>query len=237
MTIARDEVSCSVQRSMRDRYSIDSKSTILHEPMSQKRADPKITIRSLEEHELPEADRIFRLAFGTFLGLPDPRLFMGDADMVRTRWLTDSSAALGAFLDSALVGSNFDLKREILSVAEQNIGETVLIHEGGDLAGFAICHLGKGSEAGSGAAYMKFGAVHPGPNAARSFTRLLAACEVLANTRGLAKLVAGVNTARHAAYQIMLQQGFKTMMQGVAMQSPNEPGYNRPDRFVVDDWR
>ena len=84
---------------------------------------------------------------------------------------------------------------------------------------------------------MKFGAVQPGPDAAKSFARLLAACEALTSARGLAKLVAGVNTARHGAYQIMMQHGYRTIMQGVAMQSPNQPGYNRPDRFVIDDWR
>jgi hypothetical protein len=48
-----------------------------------------IAIRPLDEQDLPEADRIFRVAFGTFLGLPDPLSFMGDADLVRTRWRTD----------------------------------------------------------------------------------------------------------------------------------------------------
>lgn len=32
----------------------------------------QIRIRPLEEGDLAEADRILRLAFGTFLGLPDP---------------------------------------------------------------------------------------------------------------------------------------------------------------------
>ncbi len=32
----------------------------------------QIKIRLLKEQELPEANKIFRLAFGTFIGLPDP---------------------------------------------------------------------------------------------------------------------------------------------------------------------
>jgi hypothetical protein len=40
-----------------------------------------------------EADCIFRVAFGTFLGLPNPIEFFGDADNVRTRWAADPSAA------------------------------------------------------------------------------------------------------------------------------------------------
>jgi hypothetical protein len=49
--------------------------------------------------------------------------------------------------------------------------------------------------------------------------------------------VAGVNTAREAAYRAMQRRGFRTQFQGVAMHRPNEPGYSRPDKFVLDDWR
>jgi hypothetical protein len=53
------------------------------------------------------ADRIFRLAFGTFLGLADPMTFFGDADYVRTRLLADPSGALAAKTNSGeLVGFN-----------------------------------------------------------------------------------------------------------------------------------
>ncbi len=38
-----------------------------------------ISVRPLGETDLPEADHIMRLAFGTFLGLPDPSGFLGDA--------------------------------------------------------------------------------------------------------------------------------------------------------------
>jgi GNAT superfamily N-acetyltransferase len=48
-----------------------------------------------------------RLAFGTFLGLPEPTSFMGDAGFVRNRWRTDPEAAFGAEVNSELVGSNF----------------------------------------------------------------------------------------------------------------------------------
>jgi GNAT superfamily N-acetyltransferase len=66
-----------------------------------------VKIRRLEERDLPEADQILRLAFGTFLGLPDPMDFMGDGDFVRTRWAADPSAALAAEVDGDLVGTNF----------------------------------------------------------------------------------------------------------------------------------
>jgi GNAT superfamily N-acetyltransferase len=66
-----------------------------------------VSIRGLRESDLSSADRIMRLAFGTFLGLPDPGGFMGDADYVRTRWAADPAAALAAELDGRLVGTNF----------------------------------------------------------------------------------------------------------------------------------
>ena len=66
--------------------------------------------------------------------------------------------------------------------------------------------------------------------------RLLTACEALAAARRLARLVAGVNTARREAYRQMLGVGFRTDVQGVAMDRPDEAGYNRPGTYVVDDW-
>jgi predicted N-acetyltransferase YhbS len=70
-------------------------------------ARAEVTVRLLRQDELAEADRILRLAFGTFLGLADPMGFMGDGDYVRTRWAADPTAALAAELDGELVGTNF----------------------------------------------------------------------------------------------------------------------------------
>jgi len=47
----------------------------------------KIIIRLLQE-KIDQADRIVRLAFGTFIGLPEPKKFMGDAAYVQSRWRT-----------------------------------------------------------------------------------------------------------------------------------------------------
>ena len=66
-----------------------------------------IDIRPLAERDLTEADRIFRLAFGTFLGLPDPMAFAGDSDYVHTRWKAAPDAAFGAYEGETLIGSNF----------------------------------------------------------------------------------------------------------------------------------
>ena len=312
----------------------------------------KVEIRALAEKDLDEADRLFRLAFGTFLGMPDPSTFTGDADLVRTRWRAAPAGALGAYADGALVGSNFaanwgsfgffgpltvrpelwnqgvaralleptvalfdqwgtrvaglftfaqsakhvslyqrygfwpqhltivmakaiepaaagerasryaelaldaravcldeiraltdavfpglDVSVEIRAADEQAIGDTVLVRDAGELDAFAVCHVGAGSEAGSGAAYVKFAAVRPGRSAPRHFEALLAACERFASERGAGRLMAGVNTARHDAYRVLIARGFRNVLQGVAMQRPNQPGFNRADCFVLDDWR
>ena len=315
-------------------------------------AAEQVSVRPLREEELDEADRIFRLAFGTFLGLPDPSAFMGDAGFVRTRWRADPGAAFAAELDGELVGSNFaanwgsfgffgpltvrpdlwdrgvarrlleptmalferwgtrhlglftfphspkhlglyqafgfwprfltpvmskavggprdaagwsgygalpereregylgacrelsgaiyaglDLSGEIRAVEAQRLGETVLVGRGERLDGFAVCHCGPGTEAGGGTCFVKFGAARPGPGAGEAFERVLDACEGLAAARGLGRLVAGVNTARREAYRGMLARGFRADLVGVAMERPDEPGYNRAGVYVIDDWR
>ena len=311
-----------------------------------------VAVRPLREDDLDDADRTMRLAFGTFLGLPDPLAFMGDAGYVRTRWRADPAAALAAEVGGELVGSNFaanwgsfgffgplmvrpdlwdrgvarrlleatmviferwgtrhaglftfpqspkhlglyqafgfwprfltpvlskavggaggatgwsgygeapeperesilgacreltdaiyaglDLAGEIRAVQAQGLGETVLLDGDGRLDGFAVCHCGPGTEAGGGTCYVKFGAARPGPGAGATFERLLDACEALASARGLSRLVAGVNTARRDAYRRMLARGFRADLVGVAMERPDEPGYNRPDVYAMDDWR
>ena len=312
-----------------------------------------VSIRPMREQDLPEADRVFRLAFGTFLGLPDPMRFGGDTDYAGTRWRADPGAALSAELDGRFVGSNFaaswgsfgffgplsvrpdlwdrgiakqllaptmdlfdrwqnrhrglftfahspkhhalyqkfgfyprfltavlsrtvadvppadgfarfsavpaaerptwlarcrevtesiyeglDVRTEILAVEQQKLGDTILLDaESSRLSGFAVCHLGAGSEAGSGFCYVKFGAVRAAPNADRAFARLIDACAALARSAGAARLLAGVNLARERAYRQLLDRGFRADIVGVAMQSGNEPGFNRPDVYAIDDWR
>ncbi|HEX6717599.1 MAG TPA: GNAT family N-acetyltransferase [Pyrinomonadaceae bacterium] len=66
-----------------------------------------IIVHPLQETELSTADTVMRLAFGTFIGLPDPMAFMGDASYVRTRWLANPNAAFAAEAAGEIIGSNF----------------------------------------------------------------------------------------------------------------------------------
>lgn len=306
----------------------------------------------MRKGDLPHADLIMRLAFGTFRGAPDPSSFMGDADYVFTRFAAEHEAAFVAEFAGRVVGSNFatnwgtvgffgpltvhpdfqsrgvgkalmepvmeslaawgtrlaglytfansakhvglyqrfgfyprfltaimelvipgsprdtnvaflsrlreldresaltgcrvltnriydglDLTHEIAELQRQSLGEVVLLDDEQGISGAAVCHYGPRTEAGSGVLYIKFGAVRSGPGVGDRFARLLDGCEELARVCGLPRLRAGVNLGRVGAYEAMLRRGYRTVDQGVAMHRPNEPGYSRPEIYVVDDWR
>jgi GNAT superfamily N-acetyltransferase len=300
--------------------------------------------------DVDEADRVMRLAFGTYLGAPDPLLVFGDAEYVRPRFAAEPSWAFVAELDGEVVGSNLaarwgsygffgpltirpdlwgrgiasrlmepvidlfeqwqvrqaglftfpqspmhiglyqkfgfwpqqltpllekevaaatdgsvatyadrsgreqrgaldacrevtdsifdglDLQHEIVATAAQRLGDTLLVGDPRRIDGFAVCHLGAG-EAGSGTCFVKFGAVRAGEGAEAPFEQLLDGCEALAAARGLSRIVLGVNTARHDAYRRLLARGYRTWLEGVIMQRPNDPGYCRPDVYALDDLR
>lgn len=120
-----------------------------------------------------------------------------------------------------------DPTREIRGVLEHRLGDVVLVP-----GGFAICHLGPGTEGGH-ACYLKLGVA----GSAESFRHLLEAVDGLAAESGLGVVTAGVNTARLEAYRTWLEFGFRPYAYGVAMHRPAGPAHNRPGIFAVDDWR
>jgi predicted N-acetyltransferase YhbS len=70
-------------------------------------ADGDVIVRALEERDLPAADRVFRLAFGTRVGLPDPSRFAEGAELVRSRFALTPEAAFVAETAGEIVGSAF----------------------------------------------------------------------------------------------------------------------------------
>ena len=130
-----------------------------------------------------------------------------------------------------------DLTGEIDAVAAQAAGATVLVRDGGDVAGFAVCHVGTGSEAVRGTCFVKFAAARPGGGAEGLLAGLLDACEAFAARRSATRLEVGVNLARDGAATVLAARGHRTFRQGVGMHRPNVEGFNRPDAFVLDDWR
>jgi GNAT superfamily N-acetyltransferase len=313
-----------------------------------------VCIRPMTEADLVQADRVFRLAFGTFMRCDPPESFGGDGDCITTRWRGSPERAFVAVIDQTIIGSVFatnwgsvgffgpltvhpdywdggvgkrllepvmdlfdrwqirhaglytfpgspkhlglyqkfgfwprfltltmskpiirseplphtswftemlpcshserlalcreltgavhdglDLSDEIHSVASQALGETILLWEpgGSRLAALAICHVGPGTEAGSGTCYVKFAAARPGPLAGERFAELLRACGAFGALRGMTSLVGGVSIARVEAYELMLAQDFRAVFSGVTMHRPNEPGTCREGVFLIDDWR
>lgn len=311
-----------------------------------------VTIRPLVDADLDAADHVMRVAFGTFVGLPDPVGFMGDTRYLHHRVRADPASAFAAELNGEVVGSNLatrwgsfgffgplsvrpdlwdrgiarlllepvlacfdswqvtlsglftfphspkhlalyhrygyrprhltavmsaslvprepdvvwgrfsemsdgersgvlhaafdvtdalwdglDVGHEIVTAHTHGVGDTVLVWDGPMLAAFAVCHVGAGSEAGSGTCYVKFAAARPGPDAERHFAALMGAVSELAASRESTRLVAGVNTARQEVYEWMVDHGFRIDILGVAMHRPNERAWSRPGLWVLDDWR
>jgi GNAT superfamily N-acetyltransferase len=60
-------------------------------------------ISLLQESELPEAENLLRLSFGTFLGLEKPMDF-GDGAKYTSRWYRDPLSVFAAKADEKLIG-------------------------------------------------------------------------------------------------------------------------------------
>jgi GNAT superfamily N-acetyltransferase len=69
-------------------------------------AHASIRVGPLRDSEVSEADRIVRLAFGTFIGVPDPLTFMGDRSFLKSRWGAPNVNVLAARDGRRLIGSN-----------------------------------------------------------------------------------------------------------------------------------
>jgi GNAT superfamily N-acetyltransferase len=132
----------------------------------------------------------------------------------------------------------FNVETEIRAVDKQKLGDTLLVMDRDGVAAFAVCHSGPGTEAGSGVCYVKFAAVRPDSGAAEAFESLLTGVEGYARSLDVSKITAGVNLARREAFAALRARGFRTEMQGVAMETGDAgSGYNRAGIYVLDDWR
>ena len=69
--------------------------------------DDAVRVRPLLADDLDHADRVLRLAFGTFRGLPDPSSALGDRDYANTRFRAAPDCAWVAEVDGTVVGSVF----------------------------------------------------------------------------------------------------------------------------------
>ena len=125
-----------------------------------------------------------------------------------------------------------DLTGPIRATASQRLGDTVLLHREGVLAGFAVCHTGPGSEAGSGVLGVNFAVAEPG-----ALEDLVAATEAYAALRGASTVELSANLGRRAAYATLKDRGYRTQMTGVAMLRPDIGDYDGPDVPILEEWR
>jgi hypothetical protein len=147
------------------------------------------------------------------------------------------SAVRDARVVAETIYPGLDLARDIRVVDDLGRGDTVLVTRDGALAGFAVCQHGPGTDGGSGQLLITFGAAKTGPEAAADFAQLLRACEAVAAARGAPRIHAGTNVGRAGAYRLMLGLGYRTWMNGIVMNRNDDPGYNRPEIYAIDDWR
>jgi GNAT superfamily N-acetyltransferase len=92
-----------VNKNMATAFQEGSRVTIDRSPVD------RISVRHINKRDLSEADQIFRVAFGTFIGLPDPGTFMQGRDFVASRWKADPLGGLAAECEGELIGSNFSV--------------------------------------------------------------------------------------------------------------------------------
>ena len=137
---------------------------------------------------------------------------------------------------TARIYPGLDVTPEIESLQAQYLGDTILLGSSAP-DGFAACHVGPGSEAGSGHCYIKFGAVSPGRDGRESLRALLQACEQFAARTGATRLTAGVSEARTQVLDELHAAGFAVCLSGIGMHRPDAPGFCEPDALVIDDWR
>jgi GNAT superfamily N-acetyltransferase len=69
-------------------------------------AKQRFQVSALKQNELKDADRVVRMAFGTFLGLPNPLDFMGDRNLITPRWRSAHVKTIAAREGGRLIGSN-----------------------------------------------------------------------------------------------------------------------------------
>ena len=134
-----------------------------------------------------------------------------------------------------LLAPGLDVTAQIRAVQRLQLGETIAFSDREGLAAFAICHFGKGTEGGSSACYVKFGATREGTVPA--LERLVSMCESLCRRRGLTETVAGASTAHPDTCRCLMAAGFRPEFVGVAMEKPHGSIYSRKNSHVLDDWR
>jgi GNAT superfamily N-acetyltransferase len=130
-----------------------------------------------------------------------------------------------------------DYSKELQSVKDLHLGETLLLGVGERLYGFAICHAAPGSEADADSCYVKALLIDPAIDDQETLLALVEACEGYARTQQLKTVRLGVNLACWEGYQAVAARGYQMQQLRLRMVRPIDDLLSDPSPFHFNDWR
>lgn len=130
-----------------------------------------------------------------------------------------------------------DYGKELQSVKEFQLGDTLLLGVGERLYGFAICHAAPGSEADADSCYVKALLIDPAIDDQETLLALVEACEGYARLQKLKTMRLGVNLACWEGYQAVAGRGYQIQQLRLRMARPIDELLSDPQPFHFNDWR
>jgi len=130
-----------------------------------------------------------------------------------------------------------DVGKEVEIVDGLALGDTLLLEKGRELVGFAVYHTPGVSEAPQGNLYVKFLALDARHRRPDYFHQLVGTLEEVAHGAGLQRVIAPVYAYYWAAYQGLVERGYRIDFTMVRMKRGKLLDYEHPGDFVLDDWR
>jgi GNAT superfamily N-acetyltransferase len=130
-----------------------------------------------------------------------------------------------------------DYGKELQSVKELNLGDTLLLAVGERLYGYAICHVAAGSEADAESCYVKALLIDPAIDDQETLLALVEACEGYARMHRLKTVRLGVNLACWEGYQAVAARGYQLRQLRLRMVRPIDDLLSDPSPFHFNDWR
>jgi predicted N-acetyltransferase YhbS len=129
-----------------------------------------------------------------------------------------------------------DYGKEIQSVKDLRLGDTLLLAVGERLYGFAICHTTEESEAEPESCYVKALLIDPAIDDPETLLALVEACEGYARMQQLKTVRLGVNLACWEGYQAVAARGYRMRQLRLRMVRPVDELLSDPSPFHFNDW-
>jgi GNAT superfamily N-acetyltransferase len=130
-----------------------------------------------------------------------------------------------------------DYGKELRSVLELQLGDTLLLAVGERMYGFAICHTAPASESGGTACYVKALLIDPAIDDVETLLALVEACEGYARQAGIETVRIGVNLACWEGYLALAERGYEMRHTQVRMIRALGDLLSDTSPFHFNDWR